>query len=45
MLPYGCYRMSGIGRENGTEVLHEHLETRTVVVLLAEGDPQDPFAD
>jgi aldehyde dehydrogenase (NAD+) len=45
MLPYGGYKMSGIGRENGLEVLQEYLETKTVVVELATTDPQDPFAD
>lgn len=45
MLPYGGYKMSGIGRENSTEVLHEYLETKTVVVELAGDAPQDPFAD
>jgi aldehyde dehydrogenase (NAD+) len=45
MLPYGGYKMSGIGRENGMEVLNQYLETKTVVVELAEGAPHDPFAD
>jgi aldehyde dehydrogenase (NAD+) len=45
MLPYGGYKQSGIGRENGLEVLHEYLETKTVVVELAEGPAVDPFAD
>jgi acyl-CoA reductase-like NAD-dependent aldehyde dehydrogenase len=45
MLPYGGYKMSGIGRENGVEALHEYLETKTVVVELASGDPHDPFAE
>ena len=45
MLPYGGYKMSGIGRENGMDVLHEYLETKTVVVELADGVPADPFAN
>jgi aldehyde dehydrogenase (NAD+) len=45
MLPYGGYKMSGIGRENGMDVLHEYVETKTVVVELADGDPYDPFVD
>ncbi|TCT03286.1 aldehyde dehydrogenase family protein [Aquabacter spiritensis] len=45
MLPYGGYKMSGIGRENGLEVLHEYTQTKTVVVELATGAPADPFAD
>lgn len=45
MLPYGGYKMSGIGRENGTEVLNEYLETKTVVVELASDTPNDPFKE
>ena len=45
MLPYGGFKQSGIGRENGLEVLDEYVETKTVVVELASGAPADPFAD
>lgn len=45
MLPYGGYKMSGIGRENGMDVLREYVETKTVVVDLAAEDAHDPFAD
>ncbi|MEP9375164.1 aldehyde dehydrogenase [Aquabacter sp. CN5-332] len=45
MLPYGGYKMSGIGRENSLEVLNEYTQTKTVVVELAIGAPADPFAD
>jgi (Z)-2-((N-methylformamido)methylene)-5-hydroxybutyrolactone dehydrogenase len=44
-LPYGGYKMSGIGRENGFEAVHEYLETKTVVIDLSQGPPADPFAD
>lgn len=45
MLPYGGYKSSGLGRENGLEVLREYTELKTVVVELADQDPPDPFAD
>lgn len=45
MLPYGGYKLSGLGRENGLEALHEFTQTKTVVVDLAIADPFDPFAE
>jgi aldehyde dehydrogenase (NAD+) len=45
MLPYGGYKMSGIGRENGFDAVNEYLETKTVVIDYAESPPPDPFAD
>lgn len=45
MLPYGGYKLSGIGRENGFDALREFTETKTVVVDLATASPADPFAD
>jgi aldehyde dehydrogenase (NAD+) len=45
MLPYGGYKLSGLGRENGMEALHEFTQTKTVVVDLATASPHDPFAD
>ncbi|HVY86960.1 MAG TPA: aldehyde dehydrogenase family protein [Caulobacterales bacterium] len=45
MLPYGGYKLSGIGRENGFDALHEFTETKTVVVDLADQAPPDPFVD
>lgn len=35
MLPYGGYKMSGVGRENGLESLHHYTELKTVVVNLS----------
>ncbi len=43
MLPYGGYKMSGIGRENGLEALHYYTEVKTVFVELSQKPPADPF--
>ncbi|MFI5012450.1 MAG: aldehyde dehydrogenase [Hyphomicrobiales bacterium] len=45
MLPYGGYKLSGLGRENGLAALDEYTEIKTVVVELATEMPADPFAD
>ena len=45
MLPYGGYKMSGIGRENGLRVIDEYTETKTVVIELSGAEPHDPFAN
>jgi aldehyde dehydrogenase (NAD+) len=45
MLPYGGYKMSGIGRENGMEALHHFTEVKCVVVDYEAAAPADPFAD
>lgn len=44
MLPYGGYKLSGIGRENSMQVMEEFTETKTVVVDLSTDIPPDPFA-
>jgi aldehyde dehydrogenase (NAD+) len=44
-LPYGGFKRSGIGRENGLEVLDEYTETKAVYVDLSTTPPHDPFAD
>ena len=44
-LPYGGFKMSGIGRENGLEALHEFLEVKTVVIDFSQGPAEDPFAN
>jgi aldehyde dehydrogenase (NAD+) len=45
MLPYGGYKLSGLGRENGMEVLHHFTEVKTVVIDFDRAMPADPFAD
>lgn len=44
-LPYGGFGLSGIGRENGLEVLDEYTETKAVYIDLSAAKPGDPFAD
>lgn len=45
MLPYGGYKKSGFGRENGFDAVREYTEVKTVVIDLATEMPADPFAD
>jgi aldehyde dehydrogenase (NAD+) len=45
MLPYGGFKLSGLGRENGLEAIEHYTETKTVVIELSEEMPADPFAD
>ena len=45
MLPYGGYKLSGIGRENSMQVLDQFTETKTVVIDLTAEVPSDPFAN
>ena len=40
--PFGGYKQSGIGRENGLETLHEYTQLKTVWVELS-GEIRDPF--
>ena len=42
MAPFGGFKASGIGRENGLEALHEYTEVKTVWVELG-GATRDPF--
>jgi aldehyde dehydrogenase (NAD+) len=44
MLPYGGYKLSGIGRENSMQVMDQFTETKTVVIDLSTDMPADPFA-
>jgi aldehyde dehydrogenase (NAD+) len=41
-IPFGGYKMSGYGRENGPEGLREYLHTKSVWVELS-GETRDPF--
>jgi aldehyde dehydrogenase (NAD+) len=45
MLPYGGYKLSGIGRENGLEALHAFTELKTIVVDFEANAAPDPFGD
>ena len=40
--PFGGYKQSGVGRENGLETLKEYTETKTIWVELS-GEVRDPF--
>ena len=42
MSPFGGYKQSGIGRENGIEAIREYLQTKSVWISTAEDVP-DPF--
>src|SRR4029078_7941041 len=42
MAPFGGFKASGLGRENGLEALHEYTEHKTVCVELG-GATRDPF--
>jgi aldehyde dehydrogenase (NAD+) len=44
-LPYGGYKLSGLGRENGMEAIHHYTEVKTVVMDFDPAPPADPFAD
>jgi aldehyde dehydrogenase (NAD+) len=41
-MPFGGYKSSGIGRENGIDVLHEYTETKSVWIETS-GATRDPF--
>jgi aldehyde dehydrogenase (NAD+) len=40
--PFGGFRESGLGRENGIDCIHEYTETKSVYVELT-GEGRDPF--
>lgn len=42
MAPFGGFKQSGIGRENGQEAVYEYMQTKCVWINLAEDTP-DPF--
>jgi aldehyde dehydrogenase (NAD+) len=39
-VPFGGYRQSGVGRENGQEGFEEYLETKTVAIPAEAGGPK-----
>ena len=41
MAPFGGYKRSGLGRENGIEAINEYLQTKTV--WMSSGDEPYPF--
>jgi len=41
-MPFGGYKSSGLGRENGADAVEEYLETKSVYVELT-GGTRDPF--
>jgi aldehyde dehydrogenase (NAD+) len=43
MMPFGGMKMSGIGRENGIEAVHEFLETKSVFLSTSDKPPANPF--
>lgn len=42
MMPFGGYKRSGIGRENGVEAIDEYLQTKSVWISMAREMP-NPF--
>ena len=40
--PFGGYKASGLGRQNGMEAIHQYLQTKSVWCELSE-EVQDPF--
>lgn len=42
MSPFGGYKRSGVGRENGMEAIQEYLQTKSVWISTAQETP-DPF--
>jgi aldehyde dehydrogenase (NAD+) len=42
MSPFGGYKMSGLGRENGIEGMKEYLQTKSVWISTA-ADVPNPF--
>ena len=40
MSPFGGYKQSGVGRENGLEAIREYMQTKSVWISLSEETPQ-----
>ncbi|MGP4670274.1 aldehyde dehydrogenase [Agrobacterium pusense] len=43
MVPFGGMKRSGLGRESGVEAVNEYLETKSVIISVAEDVPENPF--
>ncbi|MFT4066772.1 aldehyde dehydrogenase [Paraburkholderia sp.] len=43
MMPFGGMKMSGLGRENGIEAVHEFMETKSVFLSTSSNPPANPF--
>ncbi|YCI07024.1 aldehyde dehydrogenase (plasmid) [Ensifer sp. D2-11] len=43
MVPFGGMKRSGLGRESGIEAVNEYLETKSVIISVAEEAPDNPF--
>ena len=42
-MPFGGYKSSGLGRENGQDAINEYLHTKSVWVNTATGSGGNPF--
>jgi aldehyde dehydrogenase (NAD+) len=43
MMPFGGMKQSGIGRESGIEAINEYLETKSLMVSIAQSHPLNIF--
>ena len=43
MMPFGGMKQSGIGRESGIEAVNEYLETKSLMISIAETRPENNF--
>jgi acyl-CoA reductase-like NAD-dependent aldehyde dehydrogenase len=44
VMAFGGFKLSGFGRENGRDAVHEFTEVKTIWVALADAEARDPFA-
>ena len=42
-MPFGGYKSSGLGRENGQDAINEYLHTKSVWVNTSTGGGGNPF--
>ena len=42
-MPFGGYKASGLGRENGADAIEAYLQTKSVWINTAEGAGGNPF--